>query len=529
MNNTSPNEILGEGNVTVEALQEQLRIMTQRNALLEEKYAELSKQHASVTSLNTIFKDLECSPSDLLSLVESSVYILRNLSNTLDESLAHNWAVANNPYQKIASKLTKLLNKEDADRLHRAMTSLDGGKEQISKLLDDHYKVLTPRDIRPDSASPSLPEKSEAPFDVLFFGTIDYDYLFQRPQHFASHLAAAGHRVFYINTAFPVKHRYTLKQQAENLYLVNLPCFTYDDIYTADLQNTESELYVTLKNMLFEQNITNAVVVVDHPNWVHPVLHLKQLYNFPIITDYLDDYTGFDQDDQDLIKNNAYLLLESSDLVVASSLYLQNKALELNDNVTLIRNGTDFRHFHTAYTEASANERKTIGYYGVVSSWFDYGKIKHLSARFPQHDIVLIGDVLESKREYFSAMPNVQLAGVKPYTELPNYLKTFDVCLIPFDSSLELIKATNPVKFYEYLSAAKKVVATELPELEPFRDRYVYLANDDNRFGDYVELCLNGSDTLADAAECMAFAEENDWKHRAKCFEEAADALFSHP
>jgi hypothetical protein len=161
--------------------------------------------------------------------------------------------------------------------------------------------------------------------------------------------------------------------------------------------------------------------------------------------------------------------------------------------------------------------------------WFDYGKIKHLSARFPQHDIVLIGDILESKRDYFSSMPNVQLAGVKPYTELPDYLKTFDVCLIPFDSSLELIKATNPVKFYEYLSAAKKVVATELPELEPFRDRYVYLANDDNRFGDYVELCLNGSDTLADAAECMAFAEENDWKHRARCFEEAADALFGHP
>ena len=39
------------------------------------------------------------------------------------------------------------------------------------------------------------------------------------------------------------------------------------------------------------------------------------------------------------------------------------------------------------------------------------------------------------------------------------YLADFDVCLIPFDTSTDLIKATNPVKFYEYLSAGKKIAA----------------------------------------------------------------------
>ena len=62
-------------------------------------------------------------------------------------------------------------------------------------------------------------------------------------------------------------------------------------------------------------------------------------------------------------------------------------------------------------------------------------------------------------------LKNDRLLGVKPYGALPNYLKTFDVCLIPFDASIDLIKATNPVKFYEYLSAGKKIVATEIPEL----------------------------------------------------------------
>lgn len=68
----------------------------------------------------------------------------------------------------------------------------------------------------------------------------------------------------------------------------------------------------------------------------------------------------------------------------------------------------------------------------------------------------------------FQKFDNIKLLGEKPYKELPKYLADFDVCLIPFDTSTDLIKATNPVKFYEYLSAGKKIVATEIPELMPF-------------------------------------------------------------
>ena len=153
--------------------------------------------------------------------------------------------------------------------------------------------------------------------------------------------------------------------------------------------------------------------------------------------------------------------------------------------------------------------------------------ISYLSNRFPQHDIVLIGDVVAGKTR-LEALPNVRLLGRKPYSELPAYLKGFDVCLIPFDASIDLIRATNPVKFYEYLSAGKKIVATEIPELEPFRNRYAYLANDPKQFGDYVELCLNGNDTLAAPEDCMAFAKENDWDNRFRVFADLGSSCFPH-
>ena len=104
---------------------------------------------------------------------------------------------------------------------------------------------------------------------------------------------------------------------------------------------------------------------------------------------------------------------------------------------------------------------------------------------------------------------------------MPEHLAYFDVCLIPFDTSTDLIKATNPVKFYEYLSAGKRVVATDIPELEPFRNEYVYMSNDDAQFLEYVKLCLDGKDTLKGKEECVAFAKENDWQKRFECFEQA--------
>ena len=100
------------------------------------------------------------------------------------------------------------------------------------------------------------------------------------------------------------------------------------------------------------------------------------------------------------------------------------------------------------------------------------------------------------------------MLGEKNYRELPQYLVDFDVCLIPFDTSTNLIKATNPVKFYEYLSAGKKIVATDIPELKKYQDKYLYMTNDTKEFYNYVLLCLNDKDSLLTSKECIDFAEK---------------------
>lgn len=368
-------------------------------------------------------------------------------------------------------------------------------------------------------------DKPYSKFDVLVFSIISYDYRHQRPQHVADYYAAAGHRVFYINVDFNRDGSFSVTQKNENLYVVTLPNRQYSSVYQTIFDEYNSEAVNALEGLIREYCIKDAVMISGYPNWVLPLLRFKNKYGFPLVTDYMDDFAGFKDPEHETIGKACKLLLSKSDLVVASSQYLVDQAKKYASNVVAIRNGTEFEHFHTARGSSGSSARKNIGYYGAINHWFDFEKIYYLSARFPEHDITLIGNV-DINKEKLEKLPNVKLLGEKNYSDLPDYLKTFDVCLIPFDASLSLIQATNPVKFYEYLSAGKKVVATEIPELEPFRDRYVYLANDNQTFGDYVELCLNGKDTLASPEECYAFAKENDWASRIQQFYNAITTVF---
>lgn len=59
-------------------------------------------------------------------------------------------------------------------------------------------------------------------------------------------------------------------------------------------------------------------------------------------------------------------------------------------------------------------------------------------------------------------------------------------------------------------------MATEIPELKAYKDVFVYLTNDDEKFLEYIELCLHGKDTLASEKERLTFAASQDWSVRCK-------------
>lgn len=371
----------------------------------------------------------------------------------------------------------------------------------------------------------SIISQNYTKYDVIILSVIDYDFRHQRPQHFATRFAANGHRTYYVNANFVRTD--SIISEDTNLYIVDFSCNEHNAIYTMQGRDNLDWMREKLTGLIDAQAIRDAIVIVDYPNWVYGAEYIRERYGFKIVTDYMDDYTGFLGTAEEFLKENCIRLLETCDLVVASSQFLYDVAASHTEagKIKIVRNGTEVDHFYQAVRmEKRDKKRKTIGYYGAVSHWFAWEKVCAVARHFPMCDIVIVGDVTEY-RDKLEKYDNIKLLGEKPYKELPQYLADFDVCLIPFDTSTDLIKATNPVKFYEYLSAGKKVVATEIPELAPYKDQYVYMSNNDAEFVHYVELCLNGEDSLCSMDECITFAKENDWQRRYEVFAEGCESM----
>lgn len=359
--------------------------------------------------------------------------------------------------------------------------------------------------------------------DIIILSVISYDFRFQRPQQFAKRFAENGHRVYYINSDFQKKEG--IDDKDDKLKVVNYYCEDCSAIYYTE-KKADFANWITNKidDLIYKEAICDAVIIVDYPNWYQCAEELRKKYGFKIITDYMDDYMGFSSTASAQLKDNCGLLLENSDLVIASSAYLQEEASKYNKNSVIIRNGAETSHFGETINTGK-NVRPVIGYYGAISDWFDWEKVCYVAKRRPEWDVVLIGGVTNYKKE-LERYSNIKLLGEMAYDQLPKALAGFDVCIIPFDTSTNLIKATNPVKFYEYLSAGKKIVATDIPELREYKDAYAYLTNDNEEFLDYLDKCVYDKDSLLDAGMAKKKAEENDWQCRYNKFCESVHSVY---
>lgn len=359
--------------------------------------------------------------------------------------------------------------------------------------------------------------------DILLLSVIDYSFRHQRPQHFAESLAKSGHRVFYIETLFNTERTKVSKDDG-NLKIINLKNSAALSVHTTNFKDNINLIVQEFDKLIYKYAIKDCVVMVDYPTWVKPAKILKEKYGFKILADYMDDYTGFEATSGKMVVDCCKELLKISDHVIASSAYLENSAKKYCQNVSAIRNGTEYAHFACADKNIKKS-RKVVGYYGAIAHWFDFEKVIYAAKNNPEADFVLIGEVTEGF-EALSNVPNIKLLGEIPYKDLPKELERFDVALIPFDTSTDLIKATNPVKFYEYLSACKKVVATDIPELYPFKDKLCYLACTKEDFSAYISLCLSGKDSLQNKAQMTEFAKQNDWSERAAALDEILVDIF---
>jgi glycosyltransferase involved in cell wall biosynthesis len=131
----------------------------------------------------------------------------------------------------------------------------------------------------------------------------------------------------------------------------------------------------------------------------------------------------------------------------------------------------------------------------------------------PNWSFLLIGPIKKDlKNKLDCGFKNVFYLGVKPYDDLPAYLKALDCAIVPF-RPIELINATNPIKIYEYLASGLPVVSTKFFEVSTFGD-LVYLANSEEEFVEALETAIKKRWLREEIERRQNFAQRNSWSKR---------------
>lgn len=514
--------------IIVNEKKEQLHKMEKQIQVIQDKDNEISRMHSQLDDINHQLEILQEQANSNRVLLSENSALKRELQAIYGSTL---WRFAKRyyhfrdntfPINVIFKSLKKARLKKINTEIHTIQceeiinqnTKID---ENIKNTKEDISinSVVKEEEVaeRTNKYEIFIQDENYIKQDIIVLSVIDWDFRFQRPQHLAKGLANLGHRTFYFNANYH-KQDSDIKEKMDNLYVVTLSNHFGERIYDINFNDYIDQMKQEMDRMLHGYNVRECTVIVEYPTWEPVARYLKEVFGFKIVFDYIDDYTGFEDTAHMGLVQSTKDLLKISDLTIATSTFLAEKANEHSNNIKIIRNGTEFEVFNKASNTKKSNKRPKVGYYGAIAEWFDISVVEHIAMNRPNIDVELIGHVSCDECNRLSKYKNVKFLGEKKYDELWKYLQEYDVCLIPFKSDIDLIKATNPVKFYEYLSAGKKIVATEIPELEPFRDKYVYLANDKERFLDYVDLCIKGEDQLANREECIEFAKTQDWSSR---------------
>jgi len=373
-------------------------------------------------------------------------------------------------------------------------------KDALRKRLESNTPVFK------ESVDIDITKKS-----IFVLPNIPWSYRWQRPQQIFSRLGLRGFNIFYVS---PITSNVEyISCVSKGVYEVHVKTFEFGNVLRDfHLKSDNVNEFLDSFHRLVDSYLKNdSILFVLHPVWKDVAFGLKDIKK---VYDLMDLYEGFADARKELVEGERELILKS-DLVLATADSLYEYGKKLNKNIHLVKNGCDYEYFSNVSKNGvldGLSGRAVIGYFGAISSWLDVELLEYVVRENMDKDFVFLGSINTKNVRRLYHLKNVFFLGEVEYMSLAGYLGYFDVCIIPFVLN-DLIKNTNPVKFYEYISSGKPVVSVRLPELEQYSD-ICYLANTKEEFSKYVCDALEEEKSLVEKRKKVA--EENSWEERVK-------------
>jgi glycosyltransferase involved in cell wall biosynthesis len=376
--------------------------------------------------------------------------------------------------------------------------------------------------------------------DIVLISSIDWEFNWQGHQEIATRLAAAGNRVLYIENmgvrtprlhdARRVVQRFFhwagslpdggVRQVSPGLYVCSpliLPPFGSATRRHVNRRMLFPFLLRAVERLHFKPDVIWTFLPTDTATDLVRVFKKMQ----PVVVYYcIADFAELSPHHNEIL-NSEHMTIELSDVVFAQCPNLAERCSVDGRKAQVFPFGVNMSRFANEKLRSkgfmSELPRPVIGYVGGIHKYVDTQMLAAMARARPDWSWVLVGPSQTSVRE-LKRIPNVYLAGPKVHRELPQYIRDFDVGIVPYKSN-GYTATVVPTKINEYLAVGKPVVSTDLPEVIAFNSRHDIIITSPNHASQFIasiEKALSASTENEVINRRQTVAALNDWDG---CFE----------
>ena len=184
----------------------------------------------------------------------------------------------------------------------------------------------------------------------------------------------------------------------------------------------------------------------------------------------------------DSFKDSKYLVRFSTNSKGLSETYI-DQGLPA-DKLVVAHNGVELERFQNAPSKLECREhlklpfdKKIVCYAGNIYEGRGIEQLIDVAQRLKDIMFLIVGGLDEDVDRYrkiakSEGAQNFELVGFVPHRDVPLYLLASDILVMPYTSNMTIkggTKAdqfTSPIKLFEYMAAARPIVATSIPSVK---------------------------------------------------------------
>lgn len=280
---------------------------------------------------------------------------------------------------------------------------------------------------------------------------------------------------------------------------------------------------VSLEMRAFFRRADQHYIWASHPS--HNML-LRLLGNKgKVIYDCVDYFIGTNREETKCLRTEEVKLIRNSTFFFVNSKSLYNRFVYIRKAI-ITQQGYSVPKISQLSTRLALpqGKRPIVGYVGGINYRLDYKLLDALIKRNTHIDFVFVGPIQKLNENDFRNLTQKKINSLfnnsnchhyfeAKKDELPTIIRSFDICMIPYNARLDFNKYSYPAKVFDYFYVGKPVVSTDILELRRFPD-FINIGSSAEQWTSIINNLLSKPWSDSNVREQKNLAIENSWEKK---------------